>query len=220
MKKKNSSVGTTTQTTSKSDNPTRKKTAQSQSGKTNAISNSKKIENSEEKKTTTKERNIPKKVEANSLADYFEVMSIAVFQASVSWALILNKLDNFRKAFNNFDPNLVAKYDEIKISSLMEDSSILRNEKKIRATVTNAACMLELTKQHGSFANYLHSFKDYLTLAKDMKKRFKFFGDLSVYYFLFRVNEPVPDFDEWIETIPGEHPRMREMVDQYRIPPG
>lgn len=160
-------------------------------------------------------KNIPKKIEAHSLSDYLEIMSIAVFQASVSWALILNKLDNFRNAFDKFDPSRVSNYDEEKIESLMQDAGILRNEKKIRATITNAKTMLSLAEEHGSFPNYLHSFKSYELLAKDMKKRFKFFGDLSVYYFLFRIGEPVPDFNKWIETIPGEHPRMREMVEQY-----
>lgn len=162
-------------------------------------------------------KNIPKKIEASALSDYLEIMSVAVFQASVSWALILNKLDNFRIAFDNFDPERVSTYDEEKIDSLMLDAGILRNEKKIRATITNAKTMISLAKEHGSFPNYLHSFKSYELLAKDMKKQFKFFGDLSVYYFLFRIGEPVPDFNKWIQTIPGEHPRMREMVEQYEI---
>lgn len=51
------------------------------------------------------------------------------------------------------------------------------------------------------------------TLSRDMQKRFKYLGELSVYYLLFRVKEPVPDFDRWITTIDGQHPRMKEMVD-------
>ena len=161
-------------------------------------------------------KNIPTKIEPDGLADYLEIMSIAVFQASVSWALILNKLENFRIAFDNFEPSKVSKYDEEKIRALMNDTGILRNEKKIRATIENATTMLRISQEHGNFPNYLHSFTSYELLCKDMKKRFKFFGDLSVYYFLFRVGEPVPDFNEWIESIPGEHPRMREMIEQYK----
>ena len=49
-----------------------------------------------------------------------------------------------------------------------------------------------------------------------MRKRFKFMGDLNVYYFLFRIGQPVPNFEEWLTTIDGDHPKMREMVDLAR----
>jgi hypothetical protein len=75
---------------------------------------------------------------------------------------------------------------------------------------------MELDRKHGGFANYLRSFPDYATLAADFKKRFKFMGDMNVWYFLFRAHEPVPQFEHWVTTIPGEHPRMKEMVEKAR----
>jgi hypothetical protein len=76
--------------------------------------------------------------------------------------------------------------------------------------------ILELDRKRGGFANYLRSFADYATLTADVKKRFKFMGDMNVWYFLFRVHEPVPRFEHWVKTIPGEHPRMKEMVEKAR----
>ncbi|HLI97167.1 MAG TPA: hypothetical protein VKT72_13950, partial [Candidatus Baltobacteraceae bacterium] len=86
----------------------------------------------------------------------------------------------------------------------------------IRATIENAAAIVELDRKHKTFAAYLHSFSDYATLASDFKKRFKFMGDMNVWYFLFRVHEPVPKFEHWVKTIPGDHPRMKEMVEKAR----
>ena len=72
--------------------------------------------------------------------------------------------------------------------------------------------MLALDAEHGGFANYLRSFESYDALSADLKRRFAFLGELSAYYFLFRVKHPVPPFEEWETTVPGDHPRMREMV--------
>ena len=87
---------------------------------------------------------------------------------------------------------------------------------KIRATVHNAQTLLELDTAHGGFEKYLQSFPTYAALSADIKRRFKFMGEMNVWYFLFRVREPVPKFEKWVTTIPGEHPRMKEMVERAR----
>ncbi len=74
---------------------------------------------------------------------------------------------------------------------------------------------MKLDLAFGSFQNYLRSFCSYEELSGDIQKRFKFIGEINVYYFLFRVSESVPSFETWIKTIKGEHPRMREMVEHY-----
>jgi 3-methyladenine DNA glycosylase Tag len=159
-------------------------------------------------------RDIPGIIVPTKLADYLEVMTIAAFQAGVSWAMIQNKWANFRKAFADFDPKIVAKFSEAEIIRLMDDPGIMRSEKKIRGTIDNARIILELDAKHNGFQNYLRSFDSYQKLSADIQKRFKYVGEMSVYYFLFRVNEKVPPFDPWIVTIEGEHPRMREMVEK------
>ena len=161
---------------------------------------------------------IPEQVDVKDLGDYLEVMTQAVFQAGVSWAMVANKWPAFRKAFSDFDAQKVAKYKNTDIERLANDVSILRSRNKIEGTVQNAQVLVEIEKEFGDFRKYLKSKKDYLELSKDIRKRFKYMGEMNVYYFLFRVKEPVPAFDGWIGTIEGEHPRMREMVERVTKP--
>jgi 3-methyladenine DNA glycosylase Tag len=156
---------------------------------------------------------IPRQIENAQLSDFLEAMTKAVFQAGMRWSLIDSKWDNFRNAFADFDVRKVAAFTDADIDRLSEDPGIIRSRKKIEGTVKNAQTILALDKENGGFRNYLHSKGSYDQLSADMKKRFKFFGELNVYYFLFRVKEPVPPFEEWVKTIEGDHPRMREMVN-------
>ncbi|MBV8531887.1 MAG: DNA-3-methyladenine glycosylase I [Candidatus Eremiobacteraeota bacterium] len=159
---------------------------------------------------------IPDVIEPAALADYFEVMTRAVFQAGVSWKQIATPWDAYRKAFDNFDPVRVARYDELDVERVLATPAVLRMPRKIRATIANAAAMLHADREYGKFATYLRSFPEYPALVKDIKRRFALMGDMNAWYFLFRVHEPVPHFDGWVRTIRGEHPRMREMVERAR----
>ena len=125
----------------------------------------------------------------------------------------------YERAFAGFDPTIVASFDDHDIDAIASDPHVVRTRKKIAATVENARTLLELDRCHGGFRSYLRSFDSYAALSAELRRRFKFLGELSVYYFLFRVKEPVPPFEEWQKTIPGEHPRMREMVAQARGEP-
>lgn len=88
----------------------------------------------------------------------FEFIALESFQAGLSWEIILNKRENFRSAFDGFDPGKVAEYGEDKIALLRSDKGIVRNEAKIRATVNNARRFLEVAGEFGGFANYLWNF--------------------------------------------------------------
>lgn len=159
---------------------------------------------------------IPDVVLEPALSDYFEVMSRAVFQAGLSWAGIGKHWDRYREEFDGFDPAKVARYTEGDVDRLMRAEGVLHSARKIRATIANAAALIEVERTRGGVAEYLRSFPDYATLAADFKKRFAFMGDMNVWYFLFRVHEPVPLFERWVKTIPGDHPRMKEMVEKAR----
>ncbi|MBV8333237.1 MAG: DNA-3-methyladenine glycosylase I [Candidatus Eremiobacteraeota bacterium] len=143
-------------------------------------------------------------------------MTRAVFQAGVKWQQIADHWPAYRIAFMDFDPTLVATYDDLDLERVLAMPGILRMPRKVRATIANAKALLDAERQFGSLPQYLRSFDSYAALAKDFKKRFAFMGDMNVWYFLFRVGEPVPRFDAWVESIPGKHPRMREMVDLAR----
>ncbi len=132
----------------------------------------------------------------------FEFLVLESAQAGLSWWTILQRRDNYRKAFANFDYKKVAKYTPEKVEQLMLDAGIIRNRAKIEATVNNAKRFIEVQKEFGSFSNYIWSFvggkpKDTKcktlgdvvatspesdALAKDMKKRgFQFLGSTTLY---------------------------------------
>ncbi|HEY9085476.1 MAG TPA: DNA-3-methyladenine glycosylase I [Candidatus Tyrphobacter sp.] len=155
---------------------------------------------------------IPEVIVPTGLGDYLEIMTRAVFQAGVSWKQIAAPWDAYRAAFENFDVARVADYGEADIERVLAVPGILRSPRKVLATVRNAQTLLQLDREGGGFEKYLHGFDGYEALAKELKRRFAFMGEMNAWYFLFRIGERVPLFESWVTTIPGEHPRMREMV--------
>jgi len=132
----------------------------------------------------------------------FEFLILEGFQAGLSWRTILHKRENFRKAFDNFDFNKIAKYNRRKINSLLKNEDIIRNKLKIEAAITNAKAFLQVRKEFGTFDKYIWSFvngkpienkfkslkelpaKTKLSdkISDDLKKRgFKFVGSTIVY---------------------------------------
>jgi len=135
----------------------------------------------------------------------FEFMVMDAFQAGLSWRTILYTRENFRRAFDNFEAEKIALYDEEKIQSLMQDASIVRNQAKIRATVGNAKAFMLVQAEYRSFDNYIWQFTGGTTLmnhptmnaeipvkstesdamSKDLLKRgFKFVGSTICYAFM------------------------------------
>ena len=129
----------------------------------------------------------------------FEFLVLEPFQAGLSWETILNKRENFRRAFDNFDPKVIVNYDENKIRELMNDASIIRNRRKIDATIINAKVFLDIQKEWGTFSEYIWHFTEHQIIcefdktksdlsdiiSKDLKKRgMKFVGTTIVYSFL------------------------------------
>lgn len=135
----------------------------------------------------------------------FELLTLEMSQAGLSWKTVLYKRENYRKAFENFDPVKISKYDDKKVQQLMNDPGIIRNKLKIEATINNAKKFLDIQKEFGSFYKYMwnqidnkkiihenKNISDYLEFdqnahnwSKDLKKRgFKFFGPKIVYSFM------------------------------------
>ena len=105
-------------------------------------------------------------------------LALEINQAGLSWTTILNKQENFRKAFSNFDIQTVANYGETDRQRLLTDAGIIRNKLKVNAVIHNANQILELQKEYGSFKNWLNH-NHPLTLeewVKLFKKTFKFTG--------------------------------------------
>lgn len=160
---------------------------------------------------------IPGQISNPTLAQYFEVMSRAVFQAGLRWADIAKNWERYREAFSSFDAYAVAQYTEGDVDRLMRTDGILHSARKIRGIIANAQTLVKLEREHGTFKTYLRSFPDYDALSKDIRRQFAFMGEMNAWYFLFRTCEPVPQFEHWVMTIPGEHPRMKEMVERGRL---
>ena len=132
----------------------------------------------------------------------FEMLILESFQAGLSWECILNKRENFRAAYDNFDLDKVCAYDNDKINELYENKGIVRNKLKINASVSNARIFRDIAAEFGSFDNYLKSFTggkvlyetDNTTnllsdsISADLKKRgMKFVGSTIIYSFLQAV---------------------------------
>jgi DNA-3-methyladenine glycosylase I len=159
---------------------------------------------------------IPDVIAEPRSSDVLAVMTRAVFQAGVSWAQIARNWNAYRRAFAEFDVAKVAAYNEVDMVRVLEEPGILRMRRKVDATIENARALAAVLDEFGDFHTYIASFADYPARAKDIKRRFAFMGDMNVWYLLFRLREPVPSFDTWVKTIPGEHPRMQEMVERAR----
>lgn len=84
----------------------------------------------------------------------FEMLILESFQAGLSWECILNKREAFRIAFDDFDMHKISTYDKAKVNALMENQNIVRNRKKIEATINNAKIFIDIQKEFGSFNNY------------------------------------------------------------------
>ena len=133
---------------------------------------------------------------------HFEFLLLESAQAGLSWLTILRKRENYRLAYDNFDPEKVAKYGEQKINELLANPGIIRNRRKIESSIINANKFLEIQREFGSFDNYIWKFvngkpvvNSFQTLAeipatsalsdevsKDLKRRgFHFLGSVTVY---------------------------------------
>ena len=130
-------------------------------------------------------------------ADYLEVLSKAVFESGMSWAIVEAKWPGFREAFSGFEPATIASYSPDDLDRLMADTRIIRNRRKVEATVHNARAMVEIEQKYGGMKPYLASLGEFGDTVMALKKRFKHVGDFGAYYFLYVVGEPVPAHHEY-----------------------
>jgi len=117
-------------------------------------------------------------------AFFLEHLSRSVFEAGISWRVVEAKWDGIREAFHGFDPVQVAAMPPAEIAAVENDSRVIRNKAKIRATVENAREVLAILDEYGSIRGYLGSFPDAGAAAADMRRRFKFLGDTGTWRLL------------------------------------
>ncbi len=122
--------------------------------------------------------------------ELFGRLIMEINQAGLSWDLMLKKEANFRKAFDNFDIDKIANYDDVKVSELLQDAGIIRNQLKIRSVIFNARQIVAFREEIGSFATWLENHHP-LSLeewVKVFKKNFKFVGGEIVNEFLMSTS--------------------------------
>ena len=157
----------------------------------------------------------------------FEFLVLETFQAGLSWITVLRKRENFRRAFDNFDPVKIADYGSQKVASLLADEGIIRNRLKVSATISNAQAFLAIQQEHGSFSTFLWDFvggkpihnayhqlsevpahtTQSSAMSKALKQKgFKFVGTTVIYAFMQAtgmVNDHVLDCYRYAELNPN-----------------
>lgn len=141
--------------------------------------------------------------------EYFERMTRVVFQAGMNWRTIDAKWTGFREAFADFSIEKVAGFTDADIESLVKDRRIIRNRRKILATVSNAKELIEVIKEHGSVEAYIDSLdksENCDRAAKELSKRFNHLGTMSALLFLFYVGVPMKGAQAapWIARTKGK----------------
>lgn len=158
---------------------------------------------------------------------HFEFLTLEGAQAGLSWLTILKRREGYRQAFANFNPHLIAQFDEIKAQELLSFAGIIRNKLKIASVINNAKLFLKVQKEFGSFDHYIWNFvggrpiqntwrslteipaetKESQALSKDLKKRgFKFVGPTVMYAHMQAtglVNDHTVDCFRYCELIPN-----------------
>ncbi len=129
----------------------------------------------------------------------YEMLILESFQAGLSWECVLNKRESFRKAYDNFDIDKVISYDDNKINELLSDKNIIRNKRKINASINNSKIFKAIASEYGSFHNYLRTFTDDRiiyeidkttndlsdAISKDLQNRgMTFVGSVIIYSYL------------------------------------
>lgn len=149
----------------------------------------------------------------------YELLILETFQSGLSWATILSKRENFRRAYEGFVPERVAAFDAAKVNTLLQDAGIVRNRRKIEASIVNSRTFLAIAAEFGSFDRYIWGFTDGKsirescilrttsplsdTISKDLKKRgMKFVGSTCIYSTLQAIGVLAAHTDEcdWSKT--------------------
>ena len=167
----------------------------------------------------------------------FEMLILEGMQAGLAWITVLKKREAFRAAFDNFDPQKVALYDDAKVEDLMADAGIIRHRGKINAAIGNAKAFLEIQREHGSFDQFIWAYVGGVPvintprsmaelpastplsdqISKDLKKRgFQYLGSVTVYSHLQAcgiINDHVETCFRYKEVMEGAD-TVRKRRDQ------
>lgn len=157
---------------------------------------------------------IPPRAVPDSDNAYFEVLTKVIFQTGFRWSVVEDKWPGFREAFAGFDIDEVAGFDPTRVDDLGSDPRIVRNGRKIKATVDNAVTLKKLIGDYGSVREWLATTSElaWPERRKAVAAPFKQLGPSGAYHFLWCVGEPVPPHEErdtWSGPVPASSPESR-----------
>jgi len=140
---------------------------------------------------------VPPIIVPQSLDDIFEVITRAVFQAGLDWAVVDRRWEAFDRALEGFDAYAVAAWTADDVERLMQQGEIVRNRPKLEATRCNARELVAIEREHGTFADWLAEFDDYEAACAALSDRFAYLGTFGSTWALHVLGEEVPPHADW-----------------------
>lgn len=142
----------------------------------------------------------PRQITPTTPADYFEVLTRAVFNAGMSWQVVESRWVAIAAAFAGFDPDVVAGYDEHDVERLVADERLIRSRGKVAAVPANARTFVELVDGHDDFAVWLAGVGDYDARERALRSRFRYIGEFGAFWSQYTLGLPVPDYRDWARS--------------------
>lgn len=149
---------------------------------------------------TPHESGAPRRITPAAPSDYFEVLTRAVFNAGMSWQVVQAHWPAIAEALADFDPDIVAGYDEQDVARLVADERLIQSPGKISAVPDNARAFVRLVGEHDSFDAWLAGVGDYDARERALRRRFRYIGEFGAYWAQYTLSMDVPDYRDWARS--------------------
>ncbi|HSJ44298.1 MAG TPA: DNA-3-methyladenine glycosylase I [Euzebyales bacterium] len=149
---------------------------------------------------TPLESGAPRQITPTTPADHFEVLTRAVFNAGISWRVVQAHWAAIADAFADFDPGIVAGYDEHDVERLVADERLIQSRGKLAAIPDNARTFVRLASEHDGFDTWLDGVGDYDARERALCRRFKYIGEFGAYWSQYTLGMEVPDYRDWAQS--------------------
>ena len=149
---------------------------------------------------TPLESGAPRQITPTTPADHFEVLTRAVFNAGISWRVVQAHWPATADAFADFDPEVVAGYDDQDVERLVADERLIQSRGKLAAIPHNARTFVRLAGEHDGFDTWLAGVGDYDARERALCKEFKYIGEFGAYWSQYTLGMDVPDYREWARS--------------------
>jgi hypothetical protein len=139
----------------------------------------------------------PRRITPQRPRDYLEILSRAVFNAGLSWQVVDARWPAIAAAFADFEPDVVAGYDDQDVERLLADERLIRSPKKLAAVPVNARTLMGIVDEHDDVGRWLADFAGYEASERGLRRAFRYIGEFGAYWTLYSIGAEVPDYREW-----------------------